>query len=742
MANDGTVKIGVNFDEDDIKKEFESLKKESEKVGHSLKDIEDALKINPGNVDLVIEKQKLLASAVENSKRQVDLLNDEMQKAKSSGLAEKDADAYRKLAIALSNAEAGAKDYEKQLKDVNNQLGKGSKNTSSFSSALSKLGGVAKTALKGTVAAVGGIATAAAGAVTGLLALESATEEYRVAQGKLNTAFEAAGYSTETAKQAYTEFYKILGDTDTATEASQLLAKLATNEEDVSTWTNIAAGVFGTFGDSLPIEGLIESANETAKVGQVTGVLADALNWAGISEDEFNEKLAACTTESERNQLIMDTLSGTYNEASEAFYRNNEELIRARENQALLDETLAKLGDTISKVKNNLLSEFLPAITSVVAAFDDLINGVEGADEAFSNAISDMVTSLVERLPEFLSFGVDVLQAILQGIITNLPTLLDGLVQVVTEIGAALVELAPMLLDAGIEILKYIGNGIEEGLPALAEKLPEIIDSITTYISDNLPAILDAGVSILESILNGIVQAIPLLMEGLPEIITSIISFIAENLPEIIGAGVEIVISLIYGIISAIPSIVLAIPEVIDAIIDGFSQLPGMLFDIGVNIIQGLIDGVASMFDNVVNAVESIIDAIFGTAEKTAEVHSPSKRGYRFGANIDQGVANGLEDNAKSIEAAVANLDVMRQLEKAIPDVERTISFTNAGMVPGGVARAYSQTESRQAQNRGRDSGGTLRERLEISFYPREAAMFLRPYWQAENSRAGTDLVD
>ena len=151
---------------------------------------------------------------------------------------------------------------------------------SGFKSGLSKLGKVAGTALKGTVKTVGGIATAAAGAVTGLLALESATEEYRVAQGKLNTAFEAAGYSTETAKQAYTEFYKILGDTDTATEASQLLAKLATNEEDVSTWTNIAAGVFGTFGDSLPIEGLIESANETAKVGQVTGVLADALNWA------------------------------------------------------------------------------------------------------------------------------------------------------------------------------------------------------------------------------------------------------------------------------------------------------------------------------------------------------------------------------------------------------------------------------------------------------------------------------
>ena len=208
------------------------------------------------------------------------------------------------------------------------------------------------------------------------------------------------------------------------------MAKLAENEEDVSTWTDIAAGVFGTFGDSLPIEGLIESANETAKVGQVTGVLADALNWAGISEDEFNEKLAECTSESERNQLIMDTLSRTYDQASEAFYRNNEALIQARENQILLDDTLSQLGETVSKVKNNLLSEFLPSIASVVTAFNDLVNGVDGADEALSAAIGDMVTALVEKLPDFLSFGVDVLQAILQGIIDNLPTLLDGLAQV------------------------------------------------------------------------------------------------------------------------------------------------------------------------------------------------------------------------------------------------------------------------------------------------------------------------
>lgn len=195
--------------------------------------------------------------------------------------------------------------------------------------------------------------TAVAGAATtAFLAMDNLTREYRTAQGKLNTAYEAASYSAQTATQAYNEFYKILGDTDTATEASQLLAKLVQNQKDVSKWTRIAAGVNGTFGDSLPIEGFIEATNETAKVGKVTGVLADALNWVGISEDAMNAKLSALGTEEERNALLMQTLSGAYDEAADSFYRNNAEMVRTRQTEAQLTATLAKLGSASAGARN------------------------------------------------------------------------------------------------------------------------------------------------------------------------------------------------------------------------------------------------------------------------------------------------------------------------------------------------------------------------------------------------------
>lgn len=195
---------------------------------------------------------------------------------------------------------------------------------------------------------------AVAGLAAGFVALDGATEEYRVAQGKLNAGFQAAGFSADVARKSYRNFYAILGDKDTATEASQLLANMVKSEEGVAKWARIAAGAHGTFGDSLPIEGLVESSNETARTGKVTGVFADALNWVGIMEDDFNAKLEKTTDVSKRNQLIMDTLSKTYDKAADSFYANNQQVINARRNHATLDEMLAKVGDTSSKLKSQL----------------------------------------------------------------------------------------------------------------------------------------------------------------------------------------------------------------------------------------------------------------------------------------------------------------------------------------------------------------------------------------------------
>ena len=342
-------------------------------------------------------------------------------------------------------------------------------------------------------------AAAVTGLATGFLALDNATEEYRIAQGKLNTAYEAAGYSAQTASTAYNEFYKILGDTDTATEASQLLSKLVQSEEDVTRWTRIAAGVSGTFGDSLPVEGLIEAANETARTGTVTGVLADALNWAaqegetfGVTmrantkaneswnkavqeaesaEDYFNLALQNCGSQAERNQLIMSTLAASYEGAADAFYRNNEQLVQARANQAAVNTVTAKLGSAAQMAKNSiwqLLGAQEDGSLRAGSALDWLSQRADGLMEKFQQWSQDgTVTRLAQQFDQGLAKGIDMASRAFQWVVDNG----DTIKRVLVGVGTAL---------AAVKILKFASDTI-----TAVKTVGQFLNVATLFLSTN-----------------------------------------------------------------------------------------------------------------------------------------------------------------------------------------------------------------------------------------------------------------
>ena len=196
----------------------------------------------------------------------------------------------------------------------------------------------------------------------------------------------------------------------------------------------------GTFGDSLPIEGLIESSNETVKVGKVTGVLADALNWAGIMEDDFNARLARCGSEAERNQLLMDTLSATYEGAADAFYRNNEQLVQARANQAAVNTVTAKLGSAAQTAKNSIwqmLGAQEDGSLRAGSALDWLSQRADGLMQRFEQWTQDgTITRLAQQFDQGLARGIDLASQAAQWVMDNGDTIKGVLIGVGTALAA------------------------------------------------------------------------------------------------------------------------------------------------------------------------------------------------------------------------------------------------------------------------------------------------------------------
>lgn len=291
-----------NDNADGLRAKLEQLNKVHDAESRKLKDLEG-------------KYAELVAQGKENTREAQQLataINNQSAKVKE---AEKNIDFYSESLKELEDAGVNTKE---ELDKLNKELDEQKQ-------AVSDLGGSIS---KGAALGIAGIGAACVGALSAANNLVEEYKELNTQMGMLETAFTEAGHSADTAKNTYNELYGVLGD-DRATEAAQHLAQVAKSEEELASWTDILTGVYATFGNSLPIEGLSEAINHTAKLSgesaAVQGVLADALEWSGVSVDEFNEKLKGLNTEEERAQLINTTLNGIYGESATKYKEVNAE---------------------------------------------------------------------------------------------------------------------------------------------------------------------------------------------------------------------------------------------------------------------------------------------------------------------------------------------------------------------------------------------------------------------------------
>ena len=383
-----------------------------------------------------------------------------------------------KITAELKNLKENVKEGSKSIKDF---VEKNKEKVKEFNDEFQKVGDVAK---KGLGIAAG----AAAAGATALLALGAATKEQRENHAKLNTAFENAGSTASVAKGVYEGLFRVLGEDDVAVEAANHLAKLTTNQSELSEWTTICQGVFATFGDSLPIEGLTEAANETAKVGQLTGVLADALNWAGVNEDEFQAKLDACNTEAEREALIRNTLTGLYTDAATLYEENAAGVLSQNEAQMKLNENMAKIGELMAPV-NAMLSEFGAEILAVI------LPQLSQFITEYAPKIKEALTELATKIGNVMKWLIDnwdlvsTIGAIILGVAAALTVFSTAMTVVnfvmnaskVTWIVLGIVAAITALVAAIVLVIKNWDNikkATSNALDAMKSKIDSVIEKI------------------------------------------------------------------------------------------------------------------------------------------------------------------------------------------------------------------------------------------------------------------------
>lgn len=487
-------------------------------------------------------KIKSLNSITDIQRKKVDALQGEYDRLIANGLdpASKQA---TELRTKINNETTALRKNEAELKkqtDALKELGDAAEDTADDIEGIEGAGNIAM----GAIAAFTGACVAAIGS---LLNLADSTKEYRSEMAKLNSAFENAGLGADLAAKSYDDLYSILGDTGKATEASMLIAKIAKDEQDLDKWNRILTGTFAEFGDSIPTEGLAEGIQATASMGEVQGVLADALEWQGVNLEEYNEKLGTMSTEEERAAFIQETLTGLYGESADAYRENNAELIKANEATNALEKKQAELGETIQPITTKftelktqalqwLIDTGLPAAREGFAWIKDNLPTVAIAVGGLTTAlVAQTAATKIKTITDLAAAkGITVMELAQQGLNKAMKANVIGIV--ITAI-TALVAAFKYLWD-NCEGFRNFWIGLWDKIKKVASGAKDFMTGVFEGIANIMKAPINGAISLI----NGAIKAINKIKVDIPDWIPEYggktIGFNFGTIPKLAKGGV------------------------------------------------------------------------------------------------------------------------------------------------------------------------------------------------------------
>ena len=431
------ITIELGGDTSGLSKALKNVNGEIRDTQKQLKDVERLLKLDPGNTELLRQKYQLLNQSIEQTETKLDALKkaekEVQQQFERGDASEAQYNAIRReiesTQISLRSLRNQAKEPYKAIRGIDE------KPIEEVKKAADDAGESLKDAGKdasnfGDYLKANAVTEGAKAIVSGLKDVAEESKEYMKIMASLDTSSEKAGYSAEETAATYRQLYGVLADDQTAATTTANLQALELSQEKLTQMTNAAIGAWSTYGDSIPIDGLAEAINETAKTGTVTGTLADVLNWAGVSEDEFNKKLEQAGSASERANLILQQLTDQgLAQAGEAWQANNQALVENNQAQADLQEQLAELGEKI-----------MPIITQIIDGVAQLLEWFNGLDSDTQMLILTII-GLVAAIGPLMS-AFNGLSTLISFIISNPITLLI----------AAIVALVALIAVKGDEI--------------------------------------------------------------------------------------------------------------------------------------------------------------------------------------------------------------------------------------------------------------------------------------------------
>ena len=275
--------------------------------------------------------------------------------------------------------------------------------------------------------------------------------------------------------------------------------------------------------------------------------------------------------------------------------------------KSALEGAQIEISERLTPTLNDFVKIGTKGLSDITAGLKS--GGVQGASTALGNFLAEGITVITDKIPVFIEAGSNLIEALLDGINSNMTKIVNGAANILTQflqgLGRNLPNLIKGISTMMVELIKTLSSQIPTILKSLIDSnligtllggLTEIIESIVEMVSnpdsmrsiidsiftaidsiialisnpENLQKILFAVVTIIEQIAFALIDALPQLVEGIMTLIDNIVAFVTnpENIVKLFELAVKLIIALATGLLAAVPKLLVGIGEIIKTVIE------------------------------------------------------------------------------------------------------------------------------------------------------------------------------
>ena len=302
----------------------------------------------------------------------------------------------------------------------------------------------------------------------------------------------------------------------------------------------------------------------------------------------------------------------------------------------------------LEQLVGNFVDSAITAAGNIAPRIEQVLSGIGMLGEKIAPVIAEGISAAVEKAPEFLTAGANML----------------------VSLGNALMEQSDLLIQNAFDLILVLADGLIQGVGGLADSALELVEKLAMWVEEYSNVLADKAVTLITTLANAIIK----------------------NLPGLIVAAVRIIGSLATGLIENLPTLIKQVPTIIAELVKGFITALPKIIDVGKQIVKGLWKGIKSMATWISDKVKGFFSGIVSGVKGLLGIKSPSKVFASIGGYMAEGLGKGWENEYG---------DIKKQIEGDMNFGTATVDFASsaAGRYNGAMQSSIGDLAASISQN-------------------------------------------